>query len=325
MLEFLTSLFEAGPRPGDTPLDGAEAALERAIDKTDRRLRALGDYRKRLLEPTGHALRHITRLVEQLPEPAEISPARYGQDARLRAVFASAEHLSEALGQFQTVRDFLDSHIGPLPDDIFGLLTMRKKERRMLGMEIDGDQVQRDVLQTALIFEDHHFIAASGSEAAARQLLATLGFDYLLEKALGVIAAHKNRRGELARQRQLLRRKLLSPTSDASGMTDFAALEAKIAEIDAELGEFSGIELSLDDSLHLLASVLNEADQWLSTCSFEAGLDYRNVVCASSEAISLNEFCSLNGVRRTVLFGRIPRCQLPAPKDPLKLGQAYLG
>lgn len=325
MLEFLTSLFESGPRPGDAPLEGAEAALERAIDKTDRRLRALGDYRKRLLGPTEYALRHVADVVERLPEPIEISPARYGQDARLRAVFASAEHLGEVLGRSQAIRDFLDSHTGPLPDGIFGLLTMLKKERRMLGMEVNGDQVQRDVLQTALIFEDHHFVAPSDSEAAARQLLATLGFDYLLEKALGVIAAHKNRRGELARQRQLLRRKLLSPTSDPSGMTDFAALEAEIAEIDAELGAFSGIELSLDDSLQLLASVLNQADQWISASSFEAGLDYRNIVCASSEAIALNEFSSLNGARWTVLFGWVPRCQLPEPKDPLKLGQAYLG
>jgi hypothetical protein len=323
MLEFLTSLFEAGP--GAAPQNATEAALERAIDKTDRRLRALGDYRKRLLGPTERALRHVADLVQALPEPVEISPARYGQDARLRAVFASAEHLGDVLGQFQTIRDFLENHAGPLRDEIFGLLTMLKKERRILGMEMDGDQVQRDVLQTAVTFEDHRFIAPSTSEAAARDLLATVGFDYLLEKALGVIVAQKSRRGELVLQRQLLRRKLLSPTSNPSEATDFAALEAEIAQIDEELGEFSGIELSLDESLKLLASVLNEADQWLAASSFETGLDYRNIVSAASEAIELSELSSLNGGRRTVLFGWIPRSQLPEPKDPLKLGQAYLG
>ncbi len=75
MLDFLTSLFGPAHGPDETLQEGLlGAAIERAVDKTDHRLRALGGYRKRLREPVERALRHVIGLVDQLPEPIEISP-----------------------------------------------------------------------------------------------------------------------------------------------------------------------------------------------------------------------------------------------------------
>jgi hypothetical protein len=69
----------------------------------------------------------------------EISRRSYGTDPRLRAFFVSAEDLQEVLGGIKTVKDYLQGVSGPLPDAIFGLLSMAWKERTVLGTEQQGD------------------------------------------------------------------------------------------------------------------------------------------------------------------------------------------
>lgn len=321
MLHFLTSLFESRPNPDQVLQEEViGAAIERAIDKTDQRLRALGAYRKRLHDPVERALRHVLGLVDQLPEPAEISPGRYAQDSRLRAMFASPEHLREVLGRFHNVREYLEQREGPPPDPIFGLLSVAKREKRTLGLDLEGDLLKRDVLQTVVTFEDHQFLAPSDTEASARTELTTRAFDFLLENARDTLTAEKLRRGELVRKRQLLRRKLLSPVSDPSGATDYGALEADMAMIDEQLGYFGGIELSLEESLQRVEALLNDAGQWLALTPYHVGLDYRNIKTASAEPIDMSGISSLGRICRIVLFGRIPRRPWPGPTPIPKFG-----
>ncbi|SMF96789.1 hypothetical protein SAMN02949497_4197 [Methylomagnum ishizawai] len=323
MPHFLGAWFDPAQSPDAILLEQVRAAaIERAVDKTDPRLRALDHYRERLHTPVARALSHVIGLVDRLPAPVEISPGQYGHDPRLKTLFASAEHLGEVLGRFQGVREYLAQRPGPAPDDIYGLLATAKREKQILGMALEDGLVRRDVLQTAISFEDHQYFAPSDSEAAARAALTTLAFDFLLLQARQAIAAHKTRRGELTRQRQRLRRRLLSPDADPAAV---AGLEADIAAIDEELGCFSGIELGLEDSLRHVESLLGEAERWLTVQPFRMSLDYRNVQTTVSEVLEMSEAAALDGTRRIVLFGRIPRRQLPEPKDMLKLGRAYLG
>ena len=311
MLHFLKILYESRPAPHpDLWEEVVAAAIERAVNKTDGRLKAISAYRKRLHGPVEAALRHTVRMVDRLPEPVEISPGRYAEDPKLRAIFASAEHLSEVLGHFRTLREYLEGHSGLPPDQIFGLLSVAHKEKQTLGMEIDGDRVTRDVLQTVVTFGDHQFLAPNDAAEAARSELTTQAFDFLLESAKESITEQKLRRGELSRQRQLLRRKLLSPVSDPAGTADYGALEAEIAAIDEALGEFSGIELSLEESLQRLQAVLAEAETWISLVPYQAAMDYRNVKTRSADTLMMDGLGSVNGLCRVVLFGFIPRLSL---------------
>jgi hypothetical protein len=245
------------------------------------------------------------------------------------------------LGRFLTVRDYLRDVSGPLPEDIFVLLSMSRRERTVLGMELDGETLKRDVLQTAVSFCDYRYLAPSDSERMTRRELKKRGFDFLLERALERIVAEKTRRGELARERQLLRRKLaalksgrwgldplFSDTDEPGPGTD--ALEAEICAIDAKLGQFSGMELGLEESLHHVTDTLSRPEKWLSLHPLRLSLDYRGIKLDESdvecpEPIDVFEIASSNGLRRIVLLGRIPRDQLPEPADMIKLGQAYLG
>lgn len=343
MLRFLSALFSTSNGNGlglhDALLD---AAIERAIDGTDRRLRALGQTRKRLLEPVATAVRHVIALVDRLPEPIEISARRFGGDPRLRALFASSEHLNEVLGRFRSVRDYLGACDGLPPDDVYGLLIVMRSERRVLGMALDGDALTRDVLQTSVSFSEHRYLAPADSERATRRELMKRAFDFLLERALERIVAAKADRAEQARERALLSRKLetlkagqwgLQPAFDAenpSAPPEIPALEAELDAIDRQIGEHRGLELGLDESLGLVADTLGDAARWLRIDPLSLNLDYRGILQpanaeGSTAAIEFEELASANGERRVVLLGYMPRAFLPEPADPVRLGRAYLG
>lgn len=341
-MRFFSSIFTTRKEDfGSLPKALLDAAVERAVDRTDRRLRALSSYRKHLRKPVARAMRHVIRLVGQMPKAAEISPHRYGSDPRLRAAFASPDHLSDVLHRFQTVRDYLEDRPGPLPDDIFGLLIMSQRQRQVLGMELHGDTLRRDVLQTAVSFSDHRYIAPTDNERLTRRELQKRAFDFLLEKASERMGADKLRRGDLARERLQVRRKIEALKSGRgsygglfSGTDELGRrlnrLEAELERIDAALGRFGGIQLGLEESLGHVIDTLNQSEELLVLQTLSVNIDYRGIKGAASAPssappVEVIEVSSSTGLRRIVLLGRIPRNHLPTRRDVIKLGEAYLG
>jgi len=339
MLRFLSSLFTT-PAERSGGLDEAllEKATERAVDGTDRRLHALGDYRARLRGPVELAVNHVISLVNALPPPIEISPRAFGEDNGLRPFFVSTEHLREVLGKFSNVRDFLTDLASPPPEEIFGLLTMVREERNVFGMELDGDSLRRDVMQVAVNFSNHRYIGPTGNEVDTRRELMKRAFDFLIEKALERITGERGKRRDLDRQRHLLRQKLdvmqtgqwglgaMLNDSEGPG-PNLAALEAEIETIEVELGHGHADSLGLEESLALVADTLSRPADWLAAHKISLRLDYRGIKLPDSSAmpeIGLAELFSSTGERRTVVLGRIARTDIPEPPDFWKSAKRYL-
>jgi hypothetical protein len=342
MLHFLSSLFKAsGEETGAVDKALVQAATERAVDGTDPRLRALGNYRKRLREPVTLAARHIIALVDDLPPAVEISRRAYGTDPRLRAFFVSAEHLQEVVGGMKSVRDFLQGASGPLPDSIFGLLTLTWKERTVLGTEQHGEISRRDVKQQAVTFFDHRFVSTAASEAEARWEMKKRGYDYLLKVALERILGTRGKRQDLKRERQLLNRKLEAMKAGGWGLEGMFArdpaeaknpveLETQIEAVERELLDIGSDSESLQRSLDELAQVLEQPTHWLSRHELPMRLNYMGIRVAedateASSRLDLIELYSASGVHRILLPGYIPRAELPERPDFFKQAQRYLG
>lgn len=341
MLHFLSSLFKPSAAEAGAP-DKAliDAATERAIDATDPRLRALGNYRKRLRGPVEQAARHIIALVDSQPPAVEISRRSYGTDPRLRAFFVSAEHLQEVLGGMKTVKNCLQGVTGPLPEAIFGLLSMAWKERTVLGTEQHGKILRRDVKQVAVSFFDYRFGAPAGSEADFRWELKKRGYDYLLEVALKTIISTRGKRQDLKREQHLLNRKLEAMKAGNWGLegmfvhddikpNDPAALEAQIDSVETQLLEVGSDTVSLQRSLDELGGVLGQPAHWLSRRELHMRLNYMGIRVEensgeASNLLDLLELYSASGERRIVLPGYIPRTDLPERPDFFKEAQRYL-
>ncbi|MGZ8245411.1 hypothetical protein [Methylomagnum sp.] len=340
MLRFLSALFASATPDSKAPNRALiNAAIERAVDGTDRRLRAVADYRQRLYGPVERTVDHVIDMVDRLPAPTEISQHSFGTDAKVRAFFSSGDHLREVLGRCQTLRDCLEHSPGLPPDAVFGLLSLAMEERHVLGMALDGDTVRRDVAQVSVNFSDHRYLCPAFEEADSRRELKKRAFDFLVERALERLAEEKQKRGELEHQRHLRRRKLAAMQAGNWGLgamfgdsaatpPDLAALETEIEAIDAALGQSGGQALSLEDSLAQVAAILDCPADWLALRERSLRLDYRGIqvteLSPTAPELRLMEIYSGTARRRIVLFGRIPRHEIPERPDFLRQASRYL-
>jgi len=342
MLHFLSSLFSTSQPDANRP-DAAllKAAIERVVDGTDRRLRGLGNYEKRLRDAVASAVVHIVTLVDSLPEAAEISRRAYGTDARLRAFFSSAEDLQAKVGGSKAVVDFLRTHGAEPPEEIFGLLSMEWQQRNVLGMDLHGDIVQRDVPQVVVNFFHHRYFGPAATEAESRWQTKVRGFDYLIQKALEAIVATRSRRTELESQRGLLQRKLVAMKQGNWGLEgmlaeaehetpDLAALEGQIEAVENELDEIGARPEELEQNVQHINDTFANAAQWLDLRKTRLGLSSMSVMTTDvatpgANQLELDELFSSAGETRVLLPGRFPRGDLPAQPDFLKEAQRYLG
>ncbi len=342
MLHFLSSLFSTTSRRGEV-VDKAllERAIERVVEGSDPRLRALPGYRKRLRAPVESAVRHVIDLVNRLPEPVEISRQAFRNDPRLRAFFVSPEHLQETIGNCPMVSDYLRAARPAADETIFGLLSMTRSEKNILGMDLRGDTVQREVAQVAVNFSDHRYLGPSGGETETRRELMRRGFDFLIEKALEGIVTARSKKAELDQQRQLLQRKLrameaghwgLEPVfagSDA-GPTDLAALEAEMQAVETELLALGSKPHALEHSLEHIGATLGDPAHWLDMRSISLELNQMSVKAGPGTTgrcyqLELTELFSASGQLRTVLLGRFPVQDLPPRPDFLEEAERLLG
>lgn len=341
MFVFLSRLFSGlTPDSGDPNDAIVDAAIERVLDGTDPRLRGFMNYRARLHDAAACAVRHVVQLVDSLPEPAEISASAYSGDPRLKVFFASPGQMREIFEDAQTLRDVIDTP-GAVGSSIYALLSMSMDERQVLGLELRGDDIRRDVLQDVVSFSEHRFVCASVSAADTAKQLKVRAFDFLVEQALqGLLEAQKQRAG-LEHQRQLLQRKLDAMKAGEWGLAtvlggkssstpDRLALEKQIAAIESELTERAARPDDLESHFDTINGVLKDADRWLGLRTTEIHVDAMLVkrepgTGRAVQSIPLIEIHSANGQHRIIHLSLIPKGEIPPPKDGLDEAMRVLG
>ena len=59
----------------------------------------------------------------------------------------------------------------PLPEKIFGLLSIAMTERKVLGVELVDDTLRRDVMQVTVSFFNHRYLGLTSNEQDTRREL----------------------------------------------------------------------------------------------------------------------------------------------------------
>jgi len=116
---------------------------------------------------------------------------------------------------------------------------------------LEGNALRHDVAQVTVSFDKHRMVDPTAVEDETRRLLKRRAFDHLLTLALAGIAEAHGERGDLQRERDLLRSKMAAlaagnwgSASDTEGKAgeappDPRALERRIKDIDAQLSTLS--------------------------------------------------------------------------------------
>lgn len=334
MLKLFQSIFTGGEDRGRYPEWLIEAATERAVDATDARLRALSGLRKRLREPVIHAIDHVISLVDSLPEPLAADSGSYAADPRLSTLFASVEHMREVFGNDPELSEFRRVH--PQEDaPVTTLLLAERVEKRVMGMELAGETVQRDVAQVAVSFRGHRLLDPATGEEEARRQLKRRAFDHLLSLALLRITETQSERTDLKRQRDLLQRKLRDlqrgggSFADASTeRADHAELQADLDEVEAQLATLGVDQDVLNAHLEITAGLLAEAEKNLWSADISLYLDPMNIQrdagVPSARAVRFQEISNARGQGSIMLLLAIAPGSLPQREDFFSAAQRYL-
>ncbi len=341
MFQFLSSLFTSSDKhPSEINETLISVATDRVVEGTDSRLRGYGNYRKQLRDSVETAVVYIINMIDALPLPVEISRSTFSSDPRLHAFFASFTHLQERVGGARSVSDYIKRVHYDESNRIYGLLTMEWEEINRLGTVLQGDMIQREVLQEAVNFFNHRYLGPSTSLEEAKSNVKKRIFDYMVEIALEKIIAERRMRSELKQQQMLLKRKLAMMRAGNWGLgemlsqeenshSDLSSLSAEIETIESELAKLGASHELLKRNMQIIKDTMSHPGKQMATRNISMKLDNMNIkVDESSSAIvntlDLIEFYSAKGETRIVLPGWYPVNELPPMKDFISEARRYL-
>lgn len=327
----LQSIFSGTDRPSKFDKALMLRGIERVVDGTDPRLRAVSHYRRKLWEPVEHMIDFVVNFINALPPPIVADRQGYMNDPRLRALFASPESLRETLSFSDDMRAYLKKAPNLLPDELYAGLGAVRTEKNVFGIEMDGEILRRDVAQTVVNFRDPRLISPSGNEQDARQELMQRAADYLIETALQQLTASRVQKTQLEQQQ----RKLLLQKADllkkaqvgfgaltepiTSKPIDLATLEQQLQDLETELHQLREDTATLDQHLAKIAATLNEPEKYLQLESVSLTLDHSNIKVAAdspriAHSMTFQEVVLSKDRRITALFIRFPSSELlPQP------------
>lgn len=264
MFKLFANIFEhSTPDKTRLPDDLLEAAIERAVDGTDPRLRMLPAYAHKLRRSVVHAAKYVIQLIDDLPDPVPLSIENFSSNPALAAIFYSKQRLEQIASQDPALRDF-SKHQSPLAESLSTLLAVTTKEKHVFATALVDDKMQKDVAQTTLSFEHHTFVEPAASEQQTRLLLKRRAFDHLLAVALSQLAERKEEREDLNSRKSLLRCKL-DITARSGGFknhtlsSDQAQLQQRLEDIEQQLKALGPDEQVLPSNLAIVNDVLERA------------------------------------------------------------------
>lgn len=314
---FLKSIFSAPAVAAGKYSDKViEAAIERVVDGTDPRLRAVPRYRHKLWEAVEHSVQYTAKLVGDLPAPVPASYRQFTSTPLLRAAFVSPEHLRETLSFSKHTHNYQQQTPGLLPSELYGLLGVERVEKTMHGIGMQDGIMQRDVPRTVVNFCNHRFVFPSDSEQLTRQALTKRAFDSLIAVALDQLTATRSRREELEQRQQMLRKKARAMQSGQIGLGELlepaplsqaaaSTLERQLLDIQEELAALRADSATIGHLLDRVIATLRQPEQHLAVEHVQLTLDHMNSKVEPNAPQATNTLIfdeAVFGKRRMALF-----------------------
>jgi hypothetical protein len=211
--------------------------IERAVDGVEPLLRQAGGYPDAYSKPIQSALEYARSLADQVPGPVTVSRESYAGDPLVHALFPSVESVSDALDSSLALQNHLREF--PADGELYALMGMRRIEKRVAGMRLSGQMVQRDVMQDMVYFTSHTIEGPASSEADAREQVALRFFDRLVEKVAQRVAQRKREKQSLLQEKDTLMMRLRMADEDSRPV-----LQERLTRLLAELQDaISALEL----------------------------------------------------------------------------------
>lgn len=165
-------------------------------------LKEVENHSVRLSRPVAMALSFARQLTEKLGHPRRLDRNLWTKDPFIPILFDSPEDGAKVLRRSKVLRHVFETQT---TEDCFFLMTMRRHEFEIMGSELDGEIIKRDVLQTVISFEDHAIPIAAFSEQKAHAMISDEIVLYLAQLIPERLRQAVLLRGELEHSEMLLK------------------------------------------------------------------------------------------------------------------------
>jgi hypothetical protein len=263
-------------------------AVEMVVDVVDPKIRVVSRYNKRLRSAVDTTWQFLDTLMKYLPATMHISRKSFSIDPRVRVLFENVDSMLRLLNESAHLTEFFNSH--PQAETSFVFLSMEKNERTFLGVELDGDMLKRDVMQTAVTFADHHLLSPALHEQEAKEGIKCLGFVGLLNHVNQVIMQshfdikrlEESKREITAEIRNLKATAKTAATDDILKTVSIEKLHNELNDVERGLVQARMETDSPERHLQFIVDVLQEPDKYLKIKS--ESLSVNNLGIKSEQA-----------------------------------------
>lgn len=300
----------------DTP--ALQAAITRAAAVVEPLLTQAGGYPDRYRKPVGVALEYANHLAASIPGPVTIDHESYAHDAFVHALFPDINAISEAIYSSLALQAYQREH--PSSGELYALMGTRRMKKKVMGMELAGQTVQRDVVQQAVYFTSHTIDHPSSSESQSRELIAMGFFDNLIGKVKKRIAQRKQYKMTLTTEKDMLMSRLRTLNEH-----DRPVLEKQLAALVDNL-QATAASLELRNYTADFKAVLLHPEEYLYIDQTPIILDSMGIQRAADDtergsALIFNELIGYDRRDWTVTLVKLINLQNESFAD--KLEQAY--
>jgi len=325
------SLFGSGQKEAQGERQLVAEMTEAVVDAVEPRVRLNSRYREKLDKCVRHSIEHLRSIGRAPLEPVLLTRAAWASDPRVNAFFGTADDVAACLGRRPELRSFFDRRENAGMPEAYALLGMKKEERSVLGMELKGDAVQRDVAQVQVSFSGHRLVAPSATLAETRLEIGRRILLRLAQVALARVVAAESKATELEQHKAYLAARLRVLQLARDGMEGVVKDPAKIGEemkaVEAGLKqtvegymETKGRLATLEGYLENIDDVFSHAEQHVSLSHTPLRVSRLGVRVADDATgpineLSLAELSLGEGWRAAIAIVRCPRSELVSKED----------
>lgn len=306
--------------------------VESVVDSIDSKLRLAPGYQKELHSVILSSLEYSDDLVERIPPAIEVSRRNFSNDPYVNAFFTNATDLQSVFSHSSEIQDYMEEI---REDDALccALLCMHRSEKTVLGMELSGDMLKKDVRQIAVSFSDHMIYSPAPSEAETREGLKHCMFQGLVTNALGHIMSLRLASHRLQSRHRILHSRLRHYRQKATeNGTDSETATSLAQEIQEAEKELQSIEQQMLNTPALLtpkvlldrvSDVFSRPDEFVSVREVplrvnKMGIKISDNSSEPSNKLNLTEVTIGDDSPRVVTLAKFPKEEL-LPRKKLEL------
>lgn len=201
--------------------------VERVVDAVDGRIRLVSGYRRKLQHVIRNSLDFTDSMIDRVPQAIEVSSRTFVTDPYVNAFFSNTRDVQVIFSRSSEIRDFMEDYTHENITQCCALLCMHKAEKTVLGVELAGDTIKKDVKQIAVNFTDHRIYSPAPTEEETRQGLKQCLFEGLVTNSLERVVQLKLSNQRLQHERQMLQARLRHAQYQLSRPNERSASEAE--------------------------------------------------------------------------------------------------